>query len=391
MNVNRRLLLAALSALPLDTAIAAVAGRAARPKYLVLVELKGANDGLNTLAPFESDAYHRLRPKLALSAKDVIKVGASEQVGSVGLHNAMAPLAPLLGQDIAFVQGLGYPNQNRSHFKSIALWETGGDGNQSNNKGWITDSLERLYGSDQVSAHGASFEGSMGLFARGDGLYISMARISQLSGMGEATASASKNKLMNLIVQRKSNLTLASNRLSEQLSRFQASRLPTKMPYGDLGSQLTDVTRIIGSETALPVMHVQHGSFDTHEGQVWKHPRLLKDLAESLAAFRKNLIAMGRWDDVLVMTYSEFGRRAAENGAQGTDHGTASTHFMMGGRVNAGLYGEYPSLTDLVDGDLKFTMDYRALYHQVTSAWLGDSAAKWQAFADARLSNLISQ
>jgi uncharacterized protein (DUF1501 family) len=91
------------------------------------------------------------------------------------------------------------------------------------------------------------------------------------------------------------------------------------------------------------------------------------------------------------MTYSEFGRRAAENGAEGTDHGTASTHFMMGGRVKAGLYGEYPSLTDLVDGDLKFTMDYRALYHQITSDWLGDSTAKWHAFADARLSNLITQ
>jgi uncharacterized protein (DUF1501 family) len=391
MHINRRLLLAALSALPLGSAVGAISGIGSRPKYLVLVELKGANDGLNTLAPFESDAYRRLRPKLALSVKDVIKVGAGELVGSVGLHNAMAPLAPALGQDIAFIQGLGYPNQNRSHFKSIAIWETGGDGNQSNNRGWLTDSLERLYGSDHVSAHGASFEGSMGLFARGDGLYISMARINQLSGMSEVAAPTSKNKLMNLIVQQKVNLTVASNRLSEQLSRFQASSLPTKMPYGPLGSQLTDVLRIIGSETALPVMHVQHGSFDTHEGQRWKHPQLLRDLSENLAAFRKNLIAMGRWSDVLVMTYSEFGRRAAENGAEGTDHGTASIHVLMGGGVQAGLYGQYPSLTDLEDGDMKFTMDYRALYHQITSDWLGDSAAKWHAFADARLSNLIKQ
>ena len=391
MHIDRRLLLAALSALPLGSAVGAISGIGSRPKYLVLVELKGANDGLNTLAPFESDAYRRLRPKLALSVKDVIKVGAGELVGSVGLHNAMAPLAPALGQDIAFIQGLGYPNQNRSHFKSIAIWETGGDGNQSNNRGWLTDSLERLYGSDHVSAHGASFEGSMGLFARGDGLYISMARINQLSGMSEVAAPTSKNKLMNLIVQQKVNLKVASNRLSEQLSRFQASSLPTKMPYGPLGSQLTDVLRIIGSETALPVMHVQHGSFDTHEGQRWKHPQLLRDLSENLAAFRKNLIAMGRWSDVLVMTYSEFGRRAAENGAEGTDHGTASIHVLMGGVVQAGLYGQYPSLTDLEDGDMKFTMDYRALYHQITSDWLGDSAAKWHAFADARLSNLIKQ
>ena len=139
----------------------------------------------------------------------------------------------------------------------------------------------------------------------------------------------------------------------------------------------------------LPVMHVQHGSFDTHEGQKWRHPRLLKDLAEGLGAFRQNLIKMDRWNDVLVMTYSEFGRRAAENGAEGTDHGTASVQFVVGGRVQPGLFGDYPDLGKLVDGDLVHTLDYRALYEQVCSKWLGDAQNAWRAYQDNRLTGLL--
>ena len=142
--------------------------------------------------------------------------------------------------------------------------------------------------------------------------------------------------------------------------------------------------------TAIPVMHVQHGSFDTHEGQKWQHPRLLSDLAEGLASFRQNLIKMGRWDDVLVVTYSEFGRRVAENGAEGTDHGTASVQFAMGGKVNAGLYGDYPSLDKLEDGDLIHTMDYRSIYELVCSSWLREKNNEWHDYSDTRLSTLIS-
>ena len=161
------------------------------------------------------------------------------------------------------------------------------------------------------------------------------------------------------------------------------------MPYGDFSGQLIDVLRVIGSQTAIPVMHVQHGSFDTHDGQKWQHPRLLAELANGLSMFRKNLIKMGRWHDVLVVTYSEFGRRVAENGAEGTDHGTASVQFVMGGRVRAGLYGEYPSLDELEDGDLVHTMDYRAIYDRICSNWLNQKNNEWSGFSDKRLSSLI--
>jgi len=363
---------------------------AQRNTYLVLVELTGANDGLNTLVPHESDDYRKLRPRIGVKSNDVINIGSSANVGALGLNASMRALEPALGEDLALITGVGYPKQNRSHFKSIALWETGGDGNRGAQKGWVTESLERLYTPKDHPVLGATLQGSMGLFARGEGVYISMARLNQLADIEVDEKPPTTNKLLNLISKRKSDLSQASKTLEQELDRYSASRLPTRMPHGDLGGQLTDVMRVIGADLGVPVMHVQHGSFDTHEGQPWRHPRLLKDLAENMAAFRQGLIRMGRWDDVLVMTYSEFGRRAGENGNEGTDHGSANTHFMLGGRVNAGLYGEHPRLDRLVDGDMQHSLDYRAIYDQVCQKWFRDQADPWGGYRDATLSKLIS-
>ena len=359
-------------------------------KYLVLVELKGANDGINTLVPYETDNYQKLRPNLHLKKNKIIDVGHSPLVGRVGLADSMSLLDKSISDDLAMIQGVGYPGQNRSHFKSIAIWETGGDGQNSRTAGWLTNSLEKLYSDDQIIAHGASLEGSLGLFARGSGVYISMARLNQLYGLNALDSQTSMNALMKKIIKKKTDLSFASKQISQKLSNFPASKLPSRMPYGNFSAQLTDTLRIIGSETAIPVMHVQHGSFDTHDGQKWQHPKLLSELSDGLASFRKNLINMGRWDDVLVMTYSEFGRRVAENGAQGTDHGTASVQFMMGGKVNAGLYGDYPSLDKLEDGDLFHTMDYRSVYEHICSSWLNQKSNEWHNFSDKRLNSLIS-
>ena len=388
MSISRRKFLTYCTAMPaLMHATDSLANWNGR--YLILVELKGANDGLNTLAPYESDDYFKLRPRIGLRRDEVIPVGESPVVGPLGLQSSLQGTQQALEEDLAILQGVGYPNQNRSHFKSIAIWETGGDGNQSRTSGWLVESLERLYGAGDVAAHGASLEGSLGLFSRGSGSYVSMSRLNQLKDIKTDTTSATRNKLMQRIVSKKNNLANASARLDKKLGSFPAASLPVRMPYGDFGGQLTDVLRVIGSDTRLPVMHVQHGSFDTHEGQKWRHPRLLKDLAEGLGAFRQNLIKMDRWSDVLVMTYSEFGRRAAENGAEGTDHGTASVQFVLGGRVRPGLFGDYPDLGKLVDGDLVHTLDYRALYEQVCSTWLGDTRNPWRVYQDDRLAGLL--
>ena len=388
MDISKRNFLSWMAMIAMNPTLSWASGIS--NKYLILVELKGANDGINTLVPYETDNYQKLRPNLHLKKNKIIDVGHSPLVGRVGLADTMSSLDKSINEDLAIIQGVGYPGQNRSHFKSIAIWETGGDGQNSKTAGWLTNSLEKLYSNDQIVAHGASLEGSLGLFARGSGVYISMARLNQLYGINASNSQRSMNALMKKIIKNKADLSFASKQISEKLSYFPASKLPARMPYGNFSAQLTDVLRIIGSETAIPVMHVQHGSFDTHDGQKWQHPKLLSELTEGLASFRKNLINMGRWDDVLVMTYSEFGRRVAENGAQGTDHGTASVQFVMGGRVNAGLYGDYPSLDKLKDGDLVYTMDYRSVYEHICSSWLNQKNNEWQTFYDKRLSSLIS-
>ena len=389
MGSSRREFLQAVTCASLLPVSFGVLAKDPVPRYLVLVELKGGNDGLNTLAPYESDAYRKLRPMIGLKKSDVIHVGESTSVGSLGLQSSMSRLAGSIGQDLAIIQGLGYPNQNRSHFKSIALWETGGDGNRSQNTGWLTQSIEKLYGTGDIAAHGASLEGSTRLFSKGKGIYVSMARLNQMASVENKESARSSNKLMNLIAKRKRELVIASQSLVGQLQNFSDRMIPRRMPHGSFSSQLSDVLRVIGAEIPLPVLHIQHGSFDTHEGQPWRHPRLLEELSEGLSGLRDNLQAMNRWHDVLVMTYSEFGRRAAENGAEGTDHGTASVHLMLGGRVNPGLYGQYPAIDDLEDGDLKFTKDYRAVYEQVCRHWLRDGASPWRMFADDEFEGLV--
>ena len=355
-------------------------------KTLVLLHLKGANDGLNTLAPFESDDYHRIRPTIGLKAGDIVGVGDSSQ-GPLGLHQAMGALADLLSDDVALVQGMGYPQQNRSHFKSIQLWETGSDGRRANRSGWVTQSVEQAFPDLQI--HGVSLEGSLGLFTEGNGTYLSMARLNQMRDLKASEVAATTNPLLQMVNQRNNDLSRASAELERRLGSVQSFRPAVKMPWGELSAQLSDVLRLIEADAGIPVLHVQLDGFDTHENQPNRQARLLGELTQCLIAFRRNLIAMGRWDDTLLTTYAEFGRRAGENGSRGTDHGTANVHLTMGGRVNPGLYGEHPDLGALVDGDMQHSMDYRAVYQAICANWWPLPSTQWAAFSDPRLATLL--
>lgn len=383
--MQRRTLLKMPALLGLSWSIPTLA--AANPeKVLVLLHLKGANDGLNTLVPFENDDYRKLRPNIALGQADVFEVGQSA-VGTLGLNQSLRSLSSSIDQDLAIVTGVGYPNQNRSHFKSTKLWATGSDGNRTNRSGWLTDSVERQFGGAQVDLHGASFDGALEVFNAGVGKYLSMARLNQLTGLEVQGDMQTSNALLGLVQNRTQTLAATSKALKSKLRSVRS--LPVRMPYGELSAQLTEVLRVISSDARVPVMHVQLDGFDTHEGQTWRHPRLLEQFSDALVGFRDNLKRMGLWDQTLVMTYAEFGRRAAENGSNGTDHGTANTHFVMGGAVQGGLYGDHPRLDRLEDGDMIHSMDYRALYDQITSIWWSDSKRPWAAFEDSRLQSLI--
>lgn len=388
--MNRRTLLKSLSAglllpiglSPLQNLLAANATGSGR--RLVLIELSGANDGLNTLVPINNDHYHRLRPAIGLNAKQVIPIE-----NELALHKSLQPLMKLWDRgELAWVQGLGYPKPNRSHFKSIALWESGGDGSATGRSGWLTHAVEHQLGRVVSDAHGISLSGDLNLFNSGSGRWMSLASTSQIEATTVPLPSANKqyNATLDLVAAKMHELHHTMGSLADKLNSTPAAK---PIGVGQLGSQLAQVVRLIRSGVDTPVYRVQLRGFDTHNNQLGRHARLLKQLAKSIADMRTVLVKDNEWNNTLVMTYSEFGRRAAENNARGTDHGTAAPHLITGGAVKGGLYGVAPDLGNLIDGDPSHTMDYRAVYEQVLRGWFGVPENQFLSFSDPKLQGLL--
>ena len=368
-------------------------------KRLVLVELAGANDGLNTLVPFNNDHYHRLRPKLSLSRSAILELS-----DSLGMNASLHPLMSLWeAGDLAWIQGLGYPNANRSHFSSIALWETAGDGmSVRGERGWMTHAVEHQLQRPVLDPHGISLAGDIDVFASDSGRWLSISSAKQLRAdllppnssesllNNEAQGSLEPRQLAQALVQQRLQ-TLATT-LTRLQTKIQRTPEIARFEGGALAEQLRQVAQLIASGVDTPVYRVQLGGFDTHQNQLPRHARLLNQLATSLSGFAMTLRELGEWNNTVVMTYSEFGRRAAENHSGGTDHGTAAPHLVLGGDVNGGLYSDAPDLSQLEDGDPSFTLDYRALYRAMLVDGLGAEPAlpHLAQFADTRLSGLLS-
>ena len=336
-------------------------------RRLILIELSGANDGLNTVIPFSDDRYYGLRPKLKIGESDRIRIS-----DDLALHSALKDLINVFEVgNLAIIQGLGYPGANRSHFKSIALWETGGDGSGSGRTGWLTEDIEALKGNKNLDAHGISLDGGMGVFTSPNGTWLSMtsaAQFQQLSKTQFAISEKTDNPSLNLLLGRAATLNSSMKRISNKLSNS-FNQFDRIRGAGDLGRQLSTATRLIAAGIDTPVFKVKIDGFDTHEDQLWRHKDLLRNLGNGISGFKHQMKQIGEWDNTLIFTYSEFGRRAVENFTRGTDHGTAAPHFIAGGFVNGGVYGAHPDLGNLMDGDMKYTMDYRSIYELILGKW----------------------
>ncbi len=353
-------------------------------RRVILLELAGANDGLNTLVPYSDDRYYRLRPTIGLSAKQLVNLN-----DDFALHNGLSDIMPLWDNgELAAVHGLGYPAPNRSHFKSIALWETGGDGNRSQRSGWSTHDVEHAYASTELDAHGIALGGGMGIFSNAQGNWLSMSTADQYTNLStpQITTATSNNTAMAMLLDNAKVLQTSLDRLSTKMTGL---RKRVNIPGGALSKQMTHAVNIINAGIDVPVIKISLGGFDTHENQLYRHNGLLKQAASAISGLRKELIKSGEWQNTLLITYSEFGRRASENRSGGTDHGTAAAHFIAGGNLNGGLYGEHPDLGQLEDGDLQHSMDYRALYSCVLSDWLNLPTDRFENYSDSRLMQLI--
>ena len=357
-------------------------------KRLILVELSGANDGLNTVIPIKDERYGELRPRIKIDRSKAFNLG-----NGLVLNSAMRTLdGALQAGDLAIMQGLGYPGQNRSHFKSIALWETGGDGTKSGKNGWLTEDIEQMTGSDQLDAHGISLDGGMGIFASPSGVWLSMTSLGQFSTLQKKLVipnqTLSSNPALSFVLDRAHALNSSMQSISSKISRLRNKNL--NINAGDFGKQASMAAYLIDAGISAPVLKLKIGSFDTHENQTWRHRRLLQDLSKGLSGLRRALIQSGHWDNTLIMTYSEFGRRAKENESGGTDHGTAAPHFLMSGSLEGGLWGIHPDLGNLTDGDVKFTTDYRVVYDKILSDWFGLDQNRFQNYRSNITDGLFS-
>jgi uncharacterized protein (DUF1501 family) len=343
---------------------------------LVLVQLAGGNDGLNTVVPFEDPNYYRLRPTLALPKAQVLRVN-----DLLGLHPAMAAMHRLSESGkLAIVQNVGYSNPNRSHFRSTEIWETGSDSEEVLASGWIGRFLDHTRaGAPPEGPWAVHLTAEMPQSFRSSEVHATLgmsphqrapARTDnrrQLEPIVEHAAGQNGHDSHSFPRQAMMNALVMEHRLQGALSRYCAEAV---YPQNRFAQSLRSVAALIAAGFSTRVYHVTLGGFDTHANQLSTHQHVLRTLSNGLAAFQEDLEAKKLGDQVLTMTFSEFGRGPSENESRGTDHGTAAPLFVMGTRVRGRLHGAAPSLNLEKNCDLVFGTDFRRVYATVLDRWL---------------------
>lgn len=358
-------------------------------RILVVVQLGGGNDGLNTVVPYGSPIYYNSRPGLAIPApgRGTNQNPAALQLNQndgLGLHPSLAPFKELMDDGVAsIVQGVGYPNPNRSHFTSMDIWHTANT--DASGVGWIGRYFDCTCSGTPVPQGAVSigrtaplamigeiqkpinFE-SPDLFRwLGKDLHKSLDDpYEQINRAGELGASEGDSQKAFLM-----RTALDAQVASDKIRAAVAAAPLVGYPQNGLGRQLQMVGAMIRAGLPTRVYYVSLGGFDTHANQFNPHANLLTQVATSLNAFYKDMKAQGNNKRVLTMVFSEFGRRVRQNASGGTDHGTAAPMYLVGDMVKPGLHGTHPSLTDLDQGDLKYNVDFRSIYASVLEDWMG--------------------
>jgi len=369
-------------------------GRFAVPtdKILVLVEFNGGNDGLNTVIPHMDPAYQKLRPKIGIRKQDVIQIDKN-----LGLHPRLKPLMEMYEKGhLAVVSGVGYPNPNYSHFEAMDIWQLADPAHQLKDRaGWVARYFNEDGHLKTNPMSGLTLTGNLPLAFLSEDIAASV----YVQNQDDPFTSNNKDKEYQARLAARRTIysqgTVANSHLDfirkvgqhaytntaeirTALANFDKSAMKAAHypQYNDFANSLESVSKLIIGGLSTRVYYVQVGGFDTHANQPNQHANLLGGIAESIVAFFKDLESQGRDKDVVLMSFSEFGRRAEENESAGTDHGTASVMFVAGGGIKGGVHGEHPSLTDLKDGDMKFTTDFRRVYADVLDQWLGANSEK---------------
>ncbi|MDB5085715.1 MAG: hypothetical protein JWN30_2601 [Bacilli bacterium] len=359
-----------------------------KDRTLVVVQLFGGNDGLNTVVPYSSGVYYDSRPNLAIPQSQALPIN-----DQLGFHPALQGFKQLYDQgNLAIIEGAGYPNPDHSHFRSMDIWWTA-DANKFKNTGWLGDYLDQTAHFSTNPLRAVSIGGTLpkaliGRTAQVPAIQSIDSFKFQIGGkLGKSFTEndaffKAYNAMYNPAIQAKDLAFVRAKGQStwdavdalQQLNN-QVKLTGVTYPKSNFSSQLQMVSKMMLGGSNSQIFYTSLGGFDDHANEKTAHQQTLADLGNSLAAFYQDLTAANLQDRVVIVCWSEFGRRVKENGSGGTDHGTAAPMFVIGGRVKGGLYGEAPSLTQLDNGDLKYQIDFRSVYATVIDQWIGGDSS----------------
>ena len=344
-------------------------------KVLVVLQLSGGNDGLNTIIPVRNDIYYRERSKIAID-----KTAAISLTDDAAIHPELKGLADIFHDGgMAVINSVGYPNPDRSHFRSMDIWQTATASNEYINTGWLGRYLDAQCNGCDRPTQALELDDVLSLVLKGEnekGLAFKdpkrLFNTSQAKYFKDLSAShhnEQHEKPVDYLYKTMANTISSAEYIYKQSQLHPSS---TNYPTTELGKNLKTISSLISSDINTKVYYVSLGSFDTHVNQQNQQQRLFKEMNDAVDAFVKDLKINNRFHDVLLMSFSEFGRRVSQNASNGTDHGTANNMFLIGGGLKQkGMINALPDLTDLQDGDLKYKVDFKDVYATVLNKWLG--------------------
>jgi len=345
-------------------------------KRVVIIQLSGGNDGLNTIVPYNNDIYYKKRPALAIAKTDILKLN-----DELGFNPAMQALREVYDQGfMSIINNVGYPNPDRSHFRSLDIWHTGSDSSEYLSTGWLGRYLDSDCKGCEHNYNAIEVDDTLSLALKGQ--HRKAIAVKDAQQLYNTTREPFfKNVISDIDSKHLSddNLGYLYKTMAETSSSaeyiYQTSKTyknTFEYPKGEFAKQLKTVSTFINSGLDTKVYYVSLSGFDTHVGQKNRQERLLKEYSEGISAFINDLKKNDNWNDTLIMTFSEFGRRVEQNASNGTDHGTASNVFLFSGSLNKkGIYNPSPDLSNLDEGDLKYQVDFRNVYATILDKWLG--------------------
>jgi uncharacterized protein (DUF1501 family) len=368
-------------------------------KILVVVQLAGGNDGLNTVIPYADDAYHRARPALRHDDKSVLKVN-----DYIGLHPNLKGLKGLYDDGrMAIVQGVGYPNPNRSHFRATDIWTSAQPEKEQPSSGWVGRYFDNTCAGADPHV-GVAIGGQLPLAMQGEKIrplsferpesykynghdlehYLELNKAQPEAAVASAGPVTPASKLYKPAKKQVEAVTeteqldfLHRTAMDAQVSSDEVLRLTragketgADYPRTEFGNSLQTVAAMIRGGLPTRVYYVTMGGFDTHAGERGRHDNLMQQVSDGIGAFWNDMKKSGCDERVLMMTFSEFGRRVQQNASGGTDHGAAAPMFVFGKGIHQGVIGKHPSLTDLDQGDLKYNTDFRSVYASILQNWM---------------------